>query len=109
MNYNYLSEEQRIEQKMRMLGIWLDFAVPLQIVRFESWTPSELHERARKAAALLAEKADLLIRSPSKPKHHETRAELLGALAEAVAIMARCPGGIEVFGRKFEITERTGG
>jgi hypothetical protein len=109
VTYNYVSEEQRTEHKMQMLGTWLEFAVPLQIVRFESWTASELQARARKAGALIAEKADLLIRSPSKPKHHETRAELLGALAEAVAIMARCPGGIELFGRKFEITERPGG
>lgn len=101
----FITDERRTEDKIHMLGLWLEIAVPIWIHRYrtEGWTRAERLERAAKAAALISEKADLLIRAPSTEKHHEQRAELLNGLAAGVAAMAWCPGGVTVFGKTFAV------
>lgn len=105
----YVTDERRSEDKSRMLALWLDLAVPLWIVKYqtEKWTPERRIDKAHRAGQLIAEKADLLIRAPTKPKHHEERADLLNALAAGVAAMAWCPGGVTVFGRTFAVHTET--
>lgn len=100
----YVSDEQRTADKSAMLQLWLELSVPFWIlqIRREQWPFERRQERAQVAGRLIAEKADLLIRSATKKKHHETRADLINALAEGVACMAFQPGGIKVFGLKFE-------
>lgn len=101
----FVTDERRAADKMRMLALWLELAAPIWIDKYqrEHWTPSERIERAQKAAALIGERADLLIREPTKESHHETRAELLNGLAAGAAAMAWCPGGVTLFGVKFEV------
>lgn len=106
----FITQERRIEDKSRMLGLWLEIAVPIWIHRFESegWTPERRIEAAQRAAALIGERADLLIREPTKREHHDTRAELLNAIAAGVAAMAYCPGGVTVFGKTFAANDAAG-
>lgn len=102
----YMTDEQKTEHKLQMFGLWLEAAVPVWILqmRAEQWTRAERLERARVAGKLITERADLLIRSPEKPVHHEQRADLLNRLAEGVACMAFCPGGVTLFGKTFDVS-----
>lgn len=99
----HLTEAERTDHKLKMFGLWLEATVPLWILqmRAEGWSFAERQERARVAGKLISERADLLIREPTKPVHHEERAELLNRLAEGVACMAFTPGGVTLFGKAF--------
>lgn len=107
----FVTQERRLEDKARMLGLWLELAVPIWIHRFESegWTPERRIEAAQRAAALISEKADRLVREPTTKHHHDVRAELLNGLAAGVAAMSYCPGGVTVFGKTFAVNEVVGG
>jgi hypothetical protein len=78
----------------------LSVAVPLQISELERCGgpgPSELAE-AREVGQLLAEKGDVLM---FKSPKGET-AKVFGRVARAIAVLAFCPGGVQVFGDRYE-------
>jgi hypothetical protein len=85
------------------LAIALSAAVPLRILEYErSGGPSpDDVERARRYANVLAEKGDRLLFRSKKPG--ET-ADMFNGLADAVAVMAFCPGGVTTFGQHYEAT-----
>lgn len=87
-----------------LLGIALSAAVPLWIDRIQrQGGPVEAdYARARECSQLLAEKGDILQFKSAKPG--ET-AHVFNRLAEAMAIMAFCPGGIKFDGMHFEVKD----
>jgi len=84
-----------------LLPISLAAAVPLRIAEYiQMGGPSALDvERARSQAHTLAEKGDVLLYRGKRPGEAAT---LFNALADCLAIMAFCPGGVKVFGLHFQ-------
>ncbi len=94
-------EEDQEPLRYGMLGITLSAAVPLYVVEcHERGGPTaEDIARIRPFAHTLAERGDrLLFRSE---KAGETAA-LFNMLAEAIALLAYAPGGVQCFGQHFE-------
>ncbi len=83
------------------LKIALPFAVTLRILEYQRRggpLPMDF-ERAQRFGEVLGEKGDILLFS-SKKKGES--AEMFNGLADAVAILSFCPGGVKVFGHHFE-------
>jgi hypothetical protein len=82
------------------LPIALSAAVPLRIIELQQrGGPDDAdYDFARSFGRELAEKADRLL---YRGKPGES-ADLFNKLARAVAILAFCPGGVTIFGQKYE-------
>jgi hypothetical protein len=76
-------------------------AVPLRIAEYKARGGPAAADigRAREFGRVLGEKGDALL---FRGKRGEP-AELFNRLADAVAVMAFCPGGVKVFGELFEV------
>lgn len=85
---------------MSLLAITLSAAVPLRIAEYEAaGGPSDSdRERARSASRLIAEKGDVLQYGGRKGE----AAELFNVLADALAVLAFCPGGVEFCGTRYQ-------
>jgi hypothetical protein len=84
-----------------LLSISLSAAVPLCIAEYLSRGGPQQDdvERARRFAHTLAEKGDILLYRGRKPGQ---TSEVFNGLADALAILAFCPGGVKVFGLHFQ-------
>ncbi len=84
------------------LAIALSAAVPLRIAAYRQHggPDAEDLERARRHSLVVAEKGDVL---QYGGKDGEA-AELFNSLADALAIMAFCPGGVDFAGDHYEAT-----
>ena len=97
--------ESRLSGNNAILKISLEAAVPLWIAEIErAGGPSdEDYQTCRDFAGTLAEKGDrILYRSKVKGE----TAQLFNALARSIAVMAFCPGGIRLFGMRWEARPR---
>jgi hypothetical protein len=85
-----------------LLRITLSAAVPLWIERLRTTPLAELMKRAPELADVIASKGDVL---QYKRKKGES-AHAFNALAEALAIMSFCPGGVTFAGDHWESTHQ---
>jgi len=81
------------------LAIALSAAVPLWVTELSKRPLDELLAEAPKLAQIIAEKGDV-IQFPGK-RRGETAAAF-NALARGIAILSFVPGGVTVFGERFE-------
>jgi hypothetical protein len=85
----------------------LDAAVPLYVERFRRLPPDELerafadHARLMELATLIGEHGDDLLFRSKKPG---ASADVFNRVAEGIALLSFCPGGIDLFGRHWEAT-----
>ena len=87
-----------------LLGSTLAVAVPLwvELIAADA-SADQLRERATRCSAILATNGDaLMFRTKG------TTADVFNALAEGVACMAFCPGGVKCFGSHWTYTAATG-
>lgn len=83
-----------------LLRASLSAAVPLWIERVKAYSPQVREDRARHAVDVIASKGDnILYRS----KVAGETAMAFNTLAEAIAIMAFQPGGVEFDGMHWEV------
>jgi len=81
------------------LAAALSTAVPFLIEDLRHQPFEKIHERAREAAQVVAEKGDIILFRSKKPG---ATAAAFAALAEGLACLAFCPGGVTFLGLKFE-------
>lgn len=84
-----------------LLGMMLEAAVPMWIERLKYRSWSELAPRCRDLATLIASNGDKILFPGHRPGQ---TAHAFNALAEAIAICAFAPGGVDAFGRHWEAT-----
>ena len=90
-----------------LLKIALSAAVPLRIFELKKTTFAYRQKRAEICADYVAFHGDNILYPGSKPG--ET-AEAFNRLAEGLACLAFCPGGVDAFGMHFEaIADEDGG
>lgn len=77
----------------------LQVAIPLWIEQLKGLSWDDLTERAHRAAQIVAEKGDIIQYASTKPG--ET-AKAFNALAEGVAVLSFCPGGVTFLGDHWE-------
>jgi hypothetical protein len=82
-----------------VLATTLSLAVPLWIAEVRTWSPEKRQARAQICGQTVASKGDV-IQFRSKKKG-ET-AEAFNRLAEGIALLAFCPGGVKAFGMHFQ-------
>lgn len=90
-----------------LLQAALDAAVPLWIeqIKRECWSFAEIQRVARDTAQVVAAEGDnILFRGP---KRGDT-ARAFNALARGIACLSFAPGGVRVFGRRWEATLEEG-
>jgi len=91
---------------MGMLEMMIEPAVRLRMIEMsEGGGPTDADfARLHKTARLLGECGDVLLYGGSKKMDGNvvTAAVVFNALAHAVAVMSFCPGGVELFGVKYE-------
>ncbi len=95
--------------KARQLGVWfnhpliiaLDAAVPLRILLYQQrgGPTTEDWERVQAFAPILAEHGDNLL---YVSKTRDATSRIFNSLADAIATLAFCPGGVKLFGRHWE-------
>ncbi len=84
-----------------LLCLALSAAVPLRVAEYEKQdgpSPEDV-ARTRRFSRVLGEEGDVLQYGGRKKGR---AAELLNALADALAVLAFCPGGVTFAGMKFE-------
>lgn len=87
------------------LAIALSCAVPLRIAEYEARggpSPADL-DRVRGHAGLIAERADIVL---YRGKKKGEAAAVFAALADGLAVMAFCPGGVRFAGSHYEAKGR---
>ena len=84
------------------LAIAMSAAVPLHIIQLQEWGgPSQEDlDSMVELAPLLGEKGDILLFGGGKKGEC---ADLFNKTAHAIAVMAFCPGGIDIFGQHYEV------
>lgn len=90
-----------------LLSITLSAAVPLRILIYQRRGGPTLGdlERARQTADLVAGRGDALLygyRGGRTPKGQPAVAHIFNELADALAVLAFCPGGVTLFGSHWE-------
>lgn len=87
-----------------LLAIAISAAVPLRIIELvRRGGPSDADVKAAgEFSQVLGEKGDRLLFRSSVPG--ET-ADLFNRLAESIAVLSFCPGGVTMFGQKYEATD----
>ena len=98
MNQNDgLSEHERNVKALMLMT--LEVAIPIWVNSLKHLPWSYLAEQAGKCAGIVAEKGDILqYRSSVKGE----TAKAFNALAEGLAILSFCPGGVKFMGRHWE-------
>ena len=83
------------------LGIALSAAVPLHILRLkEKGGPDAADfQKASKFSSALGERGDILLFGGGKKGEC---ADLFNSVAFGIAVLAFCPGGIDLFGQHWE-------
>lgn len=85
----------------------LEAAVPLWVMRLRSETWETLQKRCKECSQIVAEKGDIILFKSAKKG--ETAAAF-NALAEGLAILSFCPGGVKFLDIHFEnIHQETAG
>ena len=85
--------------KYTLLSSTLQLAVPLWIERLRGAPWEHVERRARECSQVIAEHGDnLLFRSKKKGD----TAEAFNRLAEGIACLSFCPGGVKIFGEHWE-------
>lgn len=90
---------------MGNLGQFVATAVPLRIIAIlqDYGEPMQHHwNEAREIGQLLAEKGDMVLFKSDKKGES---ASVANSLAQAIAILSFLPGGIEIFGQRFDATQ----
>jgi len=84
-----------------LLAVSMAAAVPIYILRLQAKGGPDDSDmaRAQESSAMLAERGDVLLFGGGKKG--ET-ADLFNRTAHAVAVLAFCPGGVDIFGQHFE-------
>lgn len=93
------------DTSMSNLSQFVAMAVPLRIIGIiQEWGAPQPHhwDQARETNDLLGEKGDLLL---FKSEKKGETASLANALAQSIAILSFLPGGIEIFGQRFDATQ----
>jgi len=90
--------------KDSLLAISLEAAVPLWILRLMARKgPKERDwQKCRDFAWTLGSYGDRLLFRSKADKHGPSTAEMFNGLAECIAIMSYVPGGIKIFGTRWE-------
>lgn len=88
-----------LENRRSLLTTTLQLAVPLWIERLRHAGWDHVQERARTCSQIVAEKGDIIQFKSKKPGES---AAAFNALAEGIACLAFCPGGVTVFGDHWE-------
>lgn len=98
--YGYITEVAMANDPH--LAIALSAAVPLWIIELQCRPDLDkyLGERAPEIAALVAERADLLL---FRGKKKGEAARIFNATAEGIALLAFVPGGVTIFGQHYEM------
>ncbi len=97
-----MSFESHIDITRALLRAALSVSVPLYIEEIRWWTEDERINFMQKNVNLIAEKGDLLLfRSEKKG---ETK-KVFNTVSKLIACLAFQPGGVEIFGLKFEVKE----
>lgn len=91
-----------------LLATALEVAVPLCIhnLQCRGGVTEDILEQARKTSWELAGHGDNLL---YRGKKRGETARLFQQVAEAIAVLAFCPGGITIFGLHFEASVTSGG
>lgn len=89
-----------------LLSVSLQAAVPLWVLRLVQQDPSpeELRRRAEEASQVVASKGDIILYRGGRKG--ETAAAF-NKLAEGVAILSFSPGGVVLFGTRYETRNGT--
>jgi len=84
-----------------LLTISLSAAVPLRILEYQKagGPTDDDRERARRFASVLGEKGDIL---QFRGKKKGETAEVFNRLADALAVLSFCPGGVKFRGEHWE-------
>ena len=84
-----------------LLSSMLQVAVPLHIMRLkEKGGPTQDDmKKAQETSDILGEHGDILLHGGGKKGE---AADQFNRTASALAILAFCPGGVELFGQRFE-------
>ena len=87
------------ENYNHILPDMLEVAVPLWILRFNSagGFPADYKQRLERISHVLQENGEAILY-----KVKGKSAESFNALAEGIALLSFCPGGVECFGRRWE-------
>jgi len=83
------------------LSDMMQVAVPLYMAKLSEKggpTPEDMEE-AQMTSSVLGERGDVLLFGGGKKGEC---ADLFNKTARAIAVLAFCPGGVEVFGTRFE-------
>lgn len=91
-----------------ILSISLSAAVPLRIIDYkrQGGPTDDDRERARRTGHLIAEKGDVL---QFRGKKKGEAAEIFNALADGLAVLAFCPGGVKFLGHHWDATTEAKG
>ena len=86
-----------------LLTTMMQTAVPLYIERMKAkgGPDDEDRKKAQETSEILGERGDILLFGGGKKGEC---ADQFNRTAEAIAILAFCPGGVEIFGSHFEAT-----
>lgn len=88
-----------------LLKVSLSCAVPLWIERARRYTDAEFKKRVELAGQKVAERGDII---QFRSRRAGQSAEAFNALAEGLALLAFCPGGVYFLGMHFEANKRKG-
>lgn len=91
---------------LTLIGLSLELAVPLWTEKLSRMPWDRVIERARECSDIVAEKGDVL-QFKSKKKGESARA--FNALAEGLAALSFCPGGVTFLGVTWAATHPESG
>jgi hypothetical protein len=93
-----------MKDNRKTLAEMMQMAVPLHIIRLkEKGGPdAEDMKKAQETSNILGEHGDILLFGGGKKGEV---ADQFNRTAHAIAVLAFCPGGVEVFGSHFEATK----
>lgn len=87
------------QTKLALLQASLSAAVPIEAENLRRLPLDQVLDLARKSAATIAEKGDIILYKSNKPG---ATAQAFAALARGVAAASFAPGGVKLFGLHFE-------
>jgi hypothetical protein len=82
-----------------LLSISLQAAVPLWAEKLQSDSWEVLQNKIKEASTVISEHGDEIL---FKSKKKGETAKYFNIMAEAIAILSFCPGGITIFGSHYE-------
>lgn len=78
----------------------LELAVPMWVEKVARYTPEHRAERQRICSETIGSKGDVIL---YKSKKAGESADAFNHLAEGLALLAFAPGGVKVFGRRWQV------